>query len=654
MMGGPYAEITKKELRKFLKDRGIRGPATIEEGIDALEEWDASHTWQEKAPWDSFLASLGRNPRIKYRADVLELERELYGLGYDFSEPREDEERVYDVLGGLAELYEKNKHRDFSRPVKRTSMGTMAYMDRPTMRTMGKPTMGSMGRPTMGTYGKGTCGTMAVAGQASKLLAKAKTGYKNAKSAVGDQYWKGVTEKVGDNLKSQHGNFIEQHKAHAREWAAALDNLTKDLKAALSALQKAEGLDNEDPKKEKKVSAAENKRDKVLAKMDKWLESHDDQPREKIGRSAEVALRKRIVDQLTHRHTIAQAKCSSHLSSAASRPKRSLRSSTRPSKRHWTTWKANTRPSPTRPLRRPRRSSQTPSRPPSPRVGPPSRCQTGRPTGFSRYKRKAHRCVIINMDDLVATMMRIRENAADFDYWGVLMDTANRAEKRQVEADYDVAKRWLLARYEQCKSSDLEDTIGSIMIKAEGGSAIQKLEGASLIAERWFAQNDALPQLPTRFYDMLEGKKVGVAIGLGGFKWQFRADCALDVIVHFAGDSTQALNDGFGTLFQKQEEGEVYEGSIVCHGRTVPVWEVYRNFVPCNHRSSDFLALLKARGAAEVEILCGVDGFYCEKLGNLAQAEQLPFIYMHGTADDHTLQRSAPGQTRVFTDRTRL
>ena len=151
MMGGPYAEITKKELRKFLKDRGIRGPATIEEGIDALEEWDASHTWQEKAPWDSFLASLGRNPRIKYRADVLELEMELYGLGYDFSEPREDEERVYDVLSGLAELYEKNKHRDFSRPVKRTSMGTMAYMDRPTMGTMGKPTMGSMGRPTMGS-----------------------------------------------------------------------------------------------------------------------------------------------------------------------------------------------------------------------------------------------------------------------------------------------------------------------------------------------------------------------------------------------------------------------------------------------------------------------------------------------------------------------
>ena len=261
---------------------------------------------------------------------------------------------------------------------------------------------------------------------------------------------------------------------------------------------------------------------------------------------------------------------------------------------------------------------------------------------------------VINMDDVVAPMMRIRENAADFDYWEVLMDTANRAEKRQVEADYDVAKRWLLARYEQCKSSDLEDTIGSIMIKAEGGSAIQKLEGASLIAERWFAQNDALPQLPTRFYDMLKGKSVGVAIGLGGFKWQFRADCKLDVIVHFAGDSTQALNDGFGTLFQKQEEGEVYEGSIVCHGRTVPVWEVYRNFVPCNHRSSDFLALLKARGAAEVEILCGVDGFYCEKLGNLAQAEQLPFIYMHGTAEDHILKRSAPGQTRVFTDRTRL
>lgn len=268
-MGGPYAEITKRELRKFLKDRGIKGPATIDEGIAALQMWDASHAWQDKEPWRSFLASLGRNPRIEYRADVLQLESELYGLGYDFSEAGEDDERASDVIGRLAELYDMNKNRDFSRPSKRT--GTMAYMD----------------RPTMGTYGKGTCGTMAIAGQASKLLAKAKAGYKGAKSAVGDQYWKGVSEKVGDNLKSQHTNFIEEHKAHAKEWAAALDNLTKDLKAALAALQKAEGLPNEDPKKDKKVRAAEDKCEKVLAKMDKWLESHDDQPREKIGQMFE-------------------------------------------------------------------------------------------------------------------------------------------------------------------------------------------------------------------------------------------------------------------------------------------------------------------------------------------------------------------------------
>lgn len=277
-MGGPYAEITKKELRKFLKDRGIRGVASIEEGIKALKVWDASHTWQDKEPWRSFLASLGRNPRIEYGADVLRLESELYTLGYDFSEAGENDERASDVIERLFDLYERNSWRDFSRPSKRTSMGTMAYMDRPTM---------GMGRPTMGTYGKGTCGTMAIAGQASKLLAKAKAGYKGAKSAVGDQYWKGVAEKVGDNLKSQHTNFIEEHKAHAKEWAAALDNLTKDLKAALAALQKAEALDNDDPKKEKKVKAAEDKRDKVLAKMDKWLESHDDQPREKIGQMFE-------------------------------------------------------------------------------------------------------------------------------------------------------------------------------------------------------------------------------------------------------------------------------------------------------------------------------------------------------------------------------
>jgi hypothetical protein len=169
----------------------------------------------------------------------------------------------------------------------RETMGTMGSHGGPYFDMTWRPAAGTMGRPTMGTYGKGTCGTMAIAGQASKLLAKAKSVGRGAKSAVGDQYWKSVSEKVGDNLKSQHTNFIEQHKAHAKEWAAELNNLIQDLKAAQSALAKAEGLPNEDPKKEKKVKAAEEKQEKVLAKMDKWLESHDDQPREKIAQMFE-------------------------------------------------------------------------------------------------------------------------------------------------------------------------------------------------------------------------------------------------------------------------------------------------------------------------------------------------------------------------------
>lgn len=169
----------------------------------------------------------------------------------------------------------------------RATMGTYGRMAAGTDGPYFDMAVTPMGRLSMGTKGRGTCGTGAIAGQASKGLAWVKAKGRGAKSAIGDAYWKSVTDKVGDNLKSQHSNFLEEHKSHAKQWAADLENLTKDLKAALTALQKAEGLDNEDPKKDKKVKAAEDKRDKVLAKMDRWLESHDDAPREKIAQMYE-------------------------------------------------------------------------------------------------------------------------------------------------------------------------------------------------------------------------------------------------------------------------------------------------------------------------------------------------------------------------------
>ena len=162
------------------------------------------------------------------------------------------------------------------------SKAMSGYADRTSMNTMG--------RPSRHTRGRSTCHTGALAGQASKLVAGIASKAKGAKAAVGDMYWKSADTKITENLKSQHANFVEEHKAHAKEWAADLANLTKDLQAALAALAKAEKLDNDDPKREKKVESAESKRDKVFSKMDSWLDRHDDAPREKVGQMFEFKL----------------------------------------------------------------------------------------------------------------------------------------------------------------------------------------------------------------------------------------------------------------------------------------------------------------------------------------------------------------------------
>ena len=251
---------------------------------------------------------------------------------------------------------------------------------------------------------------------------------------------------------------------------------------------------------------------------------------------------------------------------------------------------------------------------------------------------------------------RILEYAADYYEGAEPSLESSSAEVEQVKADYKIAEKWLLKRYEECQSAALSDTMGTVFGKLQPGTPSQTLEASSLIAHQWFAQHNKMPTLPDRFFNMIQGKRVGVAIGLGGddhLQWQFKVDCDLDVIVHFAGDGTEPAEDGFGTLFQKQSKGPFFEGSIVCNDRDIPVWEVYKNFVPCNDASSDFLALLAARGAKEVEILCGVDGYYCEKLANLAQTKELPFFFMHGSKSDHILEYAKPGEVRNFyRDRT--
>ena len=172
------------------------------------------------------------------------------------------------------------------------SDGTVDIVDRRSgakMRNVPRMSV-HVGRPSRHTRGRSTCHTGALAGQASKLVAGIASKAKGAKAAVGDMYWKSADTKITENLKSQHANFVEEHKAHAKEWAADLANLTKDLQAALAALAKAEKLDNDDPKREKKVESAESKRDKVFSKMDSWLDRHDDAPREKVGQMFEFKL----------------------------------------------------------------------------------------------------------------------------------------------------------------------------------------------------------------------------------------------------------------------------------------------------------------------------------------------------------------------------
>lgn len=255
--------------------------------------------------------------------------------------------------------------------------------------------------------------------------------------------------------------------------------------------------------------------------------------------------------------------------------------------------------------------------------------------------------------DVVEAMALARDLSADLDTWDLLKETSLQgdAARAKVNAAYTVARKWLIEAAAKCKSGDLADTLGSVKIKYDGGTETDKLTGLSLIMTQWDAQNKELPTLPESFYNDLVGKRVGIAIGLGGVKWQIETNCSLDIIVAFAGDND---GGGFGTLFTHAQKSFVV-GSIQCrNGRSIRVYELYSNFEPCNPQIQAFVDRLK-KSCRVLEILCGVDAYYCTLLGNLAQENDLRMIYMHGaSAEDGIREESAPGNVRNFyRDRTK-
>jgi hypothetical protein len=196
----------------------------------------------------------------------------------------EDDDESYGLYG-VNEKYLLPSHRHSLRSAR--DMGRLPkWATKGTKGTKG--TMGTMGSMSMPYGDKTAVATMALSGQASKLLAKAKSGFKGAKSTMSDRYWKDADTNIGDNLSRQHSNWADVHKQHAVEWAAALDNLTKDLKAADAKLKKARALPEDDPKREKKAEQAKSAVEKVVRKMDRWLDEHDSSPYQKAKQMFEV------------------------------------------------------------------------------------------------------------------------------------------------------------------------------------------------------------------------------------------------------------------------------------------------------------------------------------------------------------------------------
>lgn len=112
--------------------------------------------------------------------------------------------------------------------------------------------------------------TSAIAGRIGQGVAAGLSGLKGAKKKLGDQYWKSVDTNIKENLRKQHANWAERHKAHINTWAAELKNLTRDLDAAYAQKKRAST--------QSKIESADAAIERAHAAMDRWLVKYKNDP----------------------------------------------------------------------------------------------------------------------------------------------------------------------------------------------------------------------------------------------------------------------------------------------------------------------------------------------------------------------------------------
>ena len=66
-----------------------------------------------------------------------------------------------------------------------------------------------------------------------------------------------ISTNIEKNLRKQHANWAEGHKAHINTWAAELKNLTRDLDAAYAQKKRASARPKSDKKRQSKIDSAD-------------------------------------------------------------------------------------------------------------------------------------------------------------------------------------------------------------------------------------------------------------------------------------------------------------------------------------------------------------------------------------------------------------
>jgi hypothetical protein len=120
--------------------------------------------------------------------------------------------------------------------------------------------------------------TSAIAGRIGQGVAAGLSGLKGAKKMLGDQYWKSVDTNIKENVRKQHANWAERHKAHINTWTAELKNLTKDLDAAYAQKKRASARPESDKKRQSKIDSADTAIERAHAAMDRWLVKYNNDP----------------------------------------------------------------------------------------------------------------------------------------------------------------------------------------------------------------------------------------------------------------------------------------------------------------------------------------------------------------------------------------